>query len=55
MAVPKIDAVILLAALPMCNKTVACATNTEINNLAAVGWGVGRDAQRRAEGASEVQ
>lgn len=30
---------VLLAAMPMCNKTVTCTPHTEINNCAAVGWG----------------
>jgi len=54
-AVPEIDAVVLLAAMPMCNKTVTCTPNTEINNRAAVGWGAGGGPLRHAEGAAEVQ
>ena len=52
---PEIDAVVLLAAMPMCNKTVSCAPYTETNNRAAVGWGVGRATLLRSEGADEVQ
>jgi len=47
--------VVLLAAMPMCNKTVTCTPNAEINNRAAVGWGAGGVTLRRTEGAAEVQ
>ena len=52
---PEIDAVVLLAAMPTCNKTVTCTPHTEINNRAAVCWGAGGGTPRLAGGAAEVQ